>query len=147
MQIATSFDDYSILVQLVQSADLVDVLTNDGPFTVFAPNNDAFYKLMDELGVTLEDILNIPTSTLTQILKYHLFYGAVLSSDLKTIDYETVNGQALSIDASKSTDYHGFDIEDVIGTEDVQHRGTETYLGNVEAQNGVCHDCDSLCLL
>ena len=42
VQIATSFDDYSILVQLVQAAGLVDTLTNDGPFTVFAPNNAAF---------------------------------------------------------------------------------------------------------
>ena len=42
VQIATSFDDYTILVQLVNAGGLTDTLINDGDFTVFAPNNDAF---------------------------------------------------------------------------------------------------------
>ena len=41
------------------ATDLVDTLSNDGPFTVFAPNNDAFNKLADQLGLTLDELLNL----------------------------------------------------------------------------------------
>ncbi|GAA4837109.1 fasciclin domain-containing protein [Algivirga pacifica] len=73
---------YSLLVEAVVAADLVDALSStEDTLTVFAPNNDAFRAALAVLGVTSID--EIPTETLTQILLYHVVEGAVLSTDLE----------------------------------------------------------------
>ena len=76
---AASADQFSTLVAAVKAAGLVDTLKGDGPFTVFAPTNEAF-----------------------AVLTYHVIPGKVMSSDIagKTAEVATVQGSALSIDAT-----------------------------------------------
>ena len=143
VQVATSFDDYTILVQLVQEAGLVDVLTNDGPFTVFAPNNDAFFRLMDALLINIDDLLNLPI--LKEVLFYHLLNGYKLSVDLPTGNYETVrtDKQTIYINSDNSNDNTGFDVTGIYVT-DNQHDTANVLFGNVEAKNGVVHVIDAV---
>ncbi|HWL43122.1 MAG TPA: fasciclin domain-containing protein, partial [Ilumatobacter sp.] len=91
----------STLVGAVVQAGLVDTLNSDGPFTIFAPTNDAFAAIpADDLDAVLAD-----NDLLTSILTYHVVAGEQLSSaDLVaagTID--TVNGDSLTIEASGDT--------------------------------------------
>ena len=81
VDIATSNDDFSTLVAALTAADLVEALSGDGPFTVFAPTNDAFAKIDEE---TLSSLL-LPEnkSALTNILLYHVVPRKVLSTDLE----------------------------------------------------------------
>jgi transforming growth factor-beta-induced protein len=80
VEIATTTDDFSILVQALVKADLVGALSGDGPFTVFAPTNAAFASLLDELGASSLD--DIPVDLLTDVLLYHVLGAKVLSSSL-----------------------------------------------------------------
>ncbi len=74
VQVAQSDSRFSILVEAVQAAGLTDTLTAPGPYTVFAPTNDAFSALLGELGVTKDQLLaNKPL--LTAVLKYHVVAG------------------------------------------------------------------------
>ena len=76
VEIATSDDQFSTLVAALQQADLVDVLEGDGPFTVFAPTNDAFAAA----GV---DLSTISDEDLTEILLYHVLGAEIPSSDIQ----------------------------------------------------------------
>uniref|UniRef100_A0A7S3K1T0 FAS1 domain-containing protein n=1 Tax=Aureoumbra lagunensis TaxID=44058 RepID=A0A7S3K1T0_9STRA len=78
VDLATATDDLSTLVTAVETADLADTLSGDGPFTVFAPTNDAFDALPDGLL----DSLLADTAALTDVLLYHVVAGTVLSTDL-----------------------------------------------------------------
>merc|ERR1719324_1488787 len=80
VELAQATGSLSTLVDAVIAAELFDTLSGDGPFTVFAPTNDAFAALPEG---TLEDLL-LPENkeTLTSILKYHVVSGTVLSTDL-----------------------------------------------------------------
>ena len=80
VEIAANNPDFSILVSAVQKAELVDALSGEGPFTVFAPTNEAFQKLLSELNITAVDLLNHPQ--LKDVLLYHVVSGKVLSTDL-----------------------------------------------------------------
>eukprot|EP01083_Nonionella_stella_P218033 782224_1 len=82
MQIATSFKDYSILVELIEAAGLTFVLEGPGPFTVFAPNNYAFYNLMEELNINIDDLLRLPI--LQNVLLYHINGNYLFTTDLWT---------------------------------------------------------------
>ncbi len=84
----------SALVDAVVQADLVDALLGDGPFTVFAPTNEAFAAISDvAAGLTVEE--------LTDVLLYHVIQGEVLSSDLQPTQQVTaLNGDALTIEVS-----------------------------------------------
>jgi uncharacterized surface protein with fasciclin (FAS1) repeats len=74
--------DFSILVEAVVKADLVETLSGDGPFTVFAPNNDAFQTFLDDAGTG--SIENTPADLLVSVLTNHVVAGNVLSTDLST---------------------------------------------------------------
>jgi len=143
VQIATSFDDYDILVELVVAADLVDTLTNDGPFTVFAPRNSAFEKLFAELGITKDDVLALPN--LADILKYHLISGYRLASELSSGTTTMLNGQTTDIDTAHFNGGDGFSV-DGITLRDAQERVASILFGNVEAKNGVVHVIDRVML-
>ena len=134
VQIATSFDDYSILVELVERAGLVDVLTNDGPFTVFAPNNNAFHRLMDELYIELDDLLTLGP-LLKEILLYHLVPQRLTVDELGYGDLETVNGQNVDI-LPYELAVSGFAVEG-LKVADAQQRKIDVIIGNVLAANGV----------
>lgn len=119
---AGSFDT---LVAAVKAAGLVDNLKGPGPFTVFAPTDDAFAKLPEG---TVDSLLNdIPQ--LTKILTYHVVSGKVMSSDMVRLDsVATVEGSSLSIDASS-----GVKVNDAT-----------VVTPDVEADNGVIHVIDSV---
>ncbi len=79
VQTAQSDARFSILVEAVVAADLAGTLSAPGPFTVFAPTNDAFVALLAELGVTKEQLLaDVPL--LTKVLTYHVVPARVLKA-------------------------------------------------------------------
>lgn len=98
VEIAIANPDFSILVEAVIKADLVEALSAKGPFTVFAPNNDAFNNLFSKLGVS--GIKDLTAEQLKPILLYHVVSGKVMSSDLTNTKVATLNGQELKIDLS-----------------------------------------------
>ena len=90
---------FTTLVAAVQAAGLVETLSSSGPFTVFAPTDDAFAKLP---AGTVENLLKPENKDqLIAVLTYHVVAGKVMSSDIagKTLEAETVQGQSLTINA------------------------------------------------
>merc|ERR1712157_83236 len=96
VELAKSVDSLSTLVSAVVAADLVDTLSSPGPFTVFAPTNDAFAALP---AGTLDTLLKPENKDqLTSILTYHVLPSQVLSTDLKPWNkVETVQGGSLEV--------------------------------------------------
>src|SRR6056300_442307 len=76
---AVAAGSFSTLVAAVQAAGLVDALKGDGPFTVFAPTDEAFAALPEG---TVETLLEDPSGALTDILLYHVVAGKAMSTDL-----------------------------------------------------------------
>lgn len=125
--VALSNDDFSILVSALQKAELVETLQGDGPFTVFAPTNAAFEKLLAELDITAEELLAQPD--LAKVLTYHVVPGKVMAGDLKDgMTAATVNGQEVKFDLSGNPMVN----ESMITTTDI------------EATNGVVHVIDTV---
>jgi len=94
VQVAQSAGDFETLVAAVQAAGLVETLSGEGPFTVFAPTDEAFAKLPEG---TLEALLN-DKEKLTAILTYHVVPGKVMAADVVGLSSATtVNGQNVSI--------------------------------------------------
>ncbi|MBO3459160.1 fasciclin domain-containing protein [Aetokthonos hydrillicola Thurmond2011] len=122
---AVSAGSFNTLVAAVKAAGLVDTLTGPGPFTVFAPTDEAFNKLP---AGTVDSLLkDVPK--LTAILTYHVVAGKVLAADVvKLKSATTVQGSDVKIDASK-----GVKINDAtVQTPDVA------------ADNGVIHIIDTV---
>ncbi|MGF1522167.1 MAG: fasciclin domain-containing protein [Leptolyngbyaceae cyanobacterium] len=90
VEVASSSPNFSTLVQAVQAADLVDLLSGSDPYTVFAPTNAAF----DELPSGVLDDLLLPENQdlLADVLAYHVVPGEVMSSDLQSGVVDTLNG-------------------------------------------------------
>ena len=98
VQIAASNPDFSILVEAVTKAGLAGALSAEGPFTVFAPTNEAFKALFKQLGVS--SVKDLTAEQLTPILTYHVVSGKVMSTDLTNTSVATLNGQKIKIDLS-----------------------------------------------
>lgn len=96
---AVSAGSFNTLVAAVKAADLVDTLKGEGPFTVFAPTDEAFAKLPPG---TLDDLLKPENKAkLQSILTYHVVPGNVMAKDVMMLSTaETANGQRLSINKS-----------------------------------------------
>ena len=92
VEIASSNDQFSILVEAVVKAELVDAWSAEGPYTVFAPTNEAFEALFASLGVKGVD--DLTKDQLTPILLYHVVDGAVWSKDIKSGQVSTLNESA-----------------------------------------------------
>ncbi|CAA9539175.1 MAG: Sensory subunit of low CO2-induced protein complex, putative [uncultured Thermomicrobiales bacterium] len=124
---AVSAGQFTTLVTAVQAAGLVDTLKGPGPFTVFAPTDDAFAKLPDG---TVEGLLNdIPQ--LTAVLTYHVVPGRVMAADVVGLSSATtVQGQDLSIDTADGVKVDGANVVQT----------------DIEADNGVIHVIDSVVL-
>jgi transforming growth factor-beta-induced protein len=90
VDIAINNGNFSKLVEAVVKAGLVDALSAEGPFTIFAPTDAAFEQLFSDLGVS--GIEEISAETLIPILQYHVVAGNVLSKDLSNGDVPTLNG-------------------------------------------------------
>jgi uncharacterized surface protein with fasciclin (FAS1) repeats len=130
VDLAVQADMLSTLVAAVEAAGLVETLQSDGPFTVFAPTNEAFDALPDG---TLESLLlEENRDQLIEILTYHVVSGKVMSSDLSDgMTAETVQGTAISINVS---DY-GVTVD-----------GASVVQADIEASNGVVHVIDQVIL-
>jgi uncharacterized surface protein with fasciclin (FAS1) repeats len=102
VQTAQADARFSILVEAVVAANLQGTLSGTGPFTVFAPTNDAFAALLSELGVTKAALL-ANTALLTQVLTYHVVAGRVLRADIPlNTNITTVQTQTFQIDNTLS---------------------------------------------
>ncbi|MCS6836568.1 MAG: phosphate ABC transporter substrate-binding protein PstS family protein [Anaerolineae bacterium] len=126
VEIAVGNEDFTTLVSLVQAAGLVDALAGEGPFTVFAPTNDAFAKLPQ---VAVDFLLANP-DVLTQVLTYHVVPGKVMSSDLAEGEVTTLQGQTVDVSLSM-----GAKINDAM-----------VVTADIEASNGVIHVIDTVIL-
>ncbi|MEK6477641.1 fasciclin domain-containing protein [Catalinimonas sp. 4WD22] len=124
VDIATRSDDFETLVLALTAADLVEALEGDGPFTVFAPNDDAFAAA----GITSE--ADLPeTDVLTTILQYHVVSGLVLSTDLESGYYETLSGDSVYVDVTD---------------DGIFVNGAEVLTADLEAGNGVIHEIEEV---
>jgi uncharacterized surface protein with fasciclin (FAS1) repeats len=120
---------FKTLAQALTAADLVDTLKGSGPFTVFAPTDDAFQSLP---AGTLNDLL-VPEnkSKLANILKYHVVSGKVMSSDIKPGNVATVAGESISIQTQG---------------QQVMVNEARVTRADIAADNGVIHVIDKVLL-
>lgn len=129
VDVAAGSSDFSTLVAAVKAAGLVDTLEGDGPFTVFAPTNEAFEKLPDG---TVESLLKPENKDkLTAVLTYHVLAGKVMAADVSAGDVTTVNGDTATI----SMDGEAVKID-----------GASVTTTDITASNGVIHVIDSVIL-
>ena len=95
---AVAAGDFTTLVAAVQAAGLEETLRSEGPFTVFAPSDEAFAALPDG---TVEKLLEDPTGDLADILKYHVVAGDVMAADLTDgMEVTTVNGAKFTVNVA-----------------------------------------------
>jgi uncharacterized surface protein with fasciclin (FAS1) repeats len=93
--VAAGAPNFKTLVTAIKAAGLVETLQGKGPFTVFAPTDEAFAKLPKG---TVEELLKPENKAkLTAILTYHVVPAKVMAADVKTMQAKTVNGQELAI--------------------------------------------------
>jgi uncharacterized surface protein with fasciclin (FAS1) repeats len=129
VETAVSNGSFKTLTAALQAAGLVETLKGKGPYTVFAPSDEAFKKLP---AGTVENLLKPENKAqLQKVLTYHVVAGNVMSSDLKgkTTNAKTVEGSAVRVDASGST----VKVDDATVTQ-----------ADVKASNGVIHVIDSV---
>ena len=128
---AIAAGSFNTLVAAVQAAGLVDILKGEGPFTVFAPTDEAFAKLP---AGTVEDLLKPENKDkLTAILTYHVVPGKVMAADIagKEMGAKTVQGSEAMINATGDA---------------VMIDGAKVVTADVAADNGVIHVIDSVIL-
>ena len=125
VEIAAGNKDFSTLVAAVQAAGLVETLSGKGPFTVFAPTNEAFAKLPKG---TVEELLKPENKAkLTSILTYHVVAGKVMAADAIKLDgktAKTVNGQEIAIqvvDGKVKINDATVTAADIVGSNGVIH--------------------------
>lgn len=127
VDIALSDPNFSMLVSLLQKADLVSALQAEGPFTVFAPTNDAFEELLGALGITASDLMQQPD--LSKVLLYHVVSGKAMSTDLSDgMQIPTLNGEYLDVDLSDG----------------VMINQSSVVSADIQAVNGVIHVIDKI---
>jgi len=134
-EIAASNPDFTTLVAAVEAAGLTETLSGTGPYTVFAPTNDAFDALPEGTVETLLKPKN--QDQLAAILTYHVVEGEVMAADVQPGEVTTVNGA--TFDVSTGMD-GGVEITDGQG-----NTATVTAT-DIEASNGVIHVIDAVLL-
>ena len=127
--VASSAGSFKTLVAALQAAGLVETLQGPGPFTVFAPTDEAFAKLPKG---TVETLLKPENKEkLVAILTYHVVAGKVMAADVKTMKAKTVNGQELDVKVSDGA---------------VTVDNAKVVKTDVPASNGVIHIIDTVVL-
>lgn len=128
VEIAVSTDGFSTLVAAVKAAGLVDALCSEGPFTVFAPTDDAFAKLPPG---TVQTLVENPPQ-LARILKYHVVSGAHKAADLTDIgQLESLEGSPISVRVDPA-----FEV-----------KNSTVVAADIEASNGIIHVIDNVILM
>ena len=127
VQVAIKSPDHTTLVEAVKAADLVNALSNAGPFTVFAPSNAAFEKLPKG---TVEDLLKPEKKdALVDLLQYHVYVGVLQSAQLQ-------DGQSLGMVNGKNAAIKLIDGKPTINGANI--------IASVPASNGVVHVIDNI---
>ncbi|MBD1868339.1 fasciclin domain-containing protein [Oculatella sp. FACHB-28] len=128
VDIAVGAGSFQTLVAAVQAAGLVETLKSPGPFTVFAPNDDAFAKLPPGTVQTL--VQNTPQ--LARILTFHVVPGKLMKADLEKVNSLTsVEGSTIPINTAD-----GFEV-----------KNATVLAADIEADNGVIHVLDRVILM
>ena len=132
--IASSNKDFSTLVAAIGAAGLGETLSGKGPFTVFAPTNEAFAALPDG---TLDSLL-LPANKdkLAAILTYHVVPGTIMAADVTSGEVTTVNGQTFTIDA----------MGGAVTITDANGNTAKVTSTDIVASNGVIHVIDAVLL-
>lgn len=138
VDIAVGSDAHTTLVAAVTEAGLVETLSGEGPFTVFAPTDEAFAAALESLGLTAEELL--ASEDLSSILTYHVVAGNLMAADVLaaieaaggTAEVETVNGATISVSV-------------VDGMVMINDTATVT-AADLVAGNGVVHVIDAVLL-
>ena len=134
VDVAVGAGSFETLVAAVTEAGLVETLSGDGPFTVFAPTDDAFAAALDALGLTAEELL-ADTDTVTSILTYHGLLGSVSAEEAIALDGQsvaTINGAEITIS--------------VVDGAVVINDSATVIQADVLASNGVIHVIDAVLL-
>jgi uncharacterized surface protein with fasciclin (FAS1) repeats len=142
IQNAVNSDDHTTLVAAVKAAGLVDTLQGPGPFTVFAPTNEAFSKLPAGTVDTLLKPQN--KDMLTKILTYHVVAGRISASDLKK-EIKAGNGEASLKTVSGGTLTATIQGNHIVLKDEKGDMSTVT-ISNVNQSNGVIHVVDTVLL-
>jgi uncharacterized surface protein with fasciclin (FAS1) repeats len=126
VDVASANPDFSTLVAAIGAAGLGETLSGEGPFTVFAPTNEAFAAL--PAGVL--DALLLPENkdALTKILTYHVVSGAVMAADITDGDVATVEGQNVTLSTADG----------------VTVNGATVVTADIVTENGVIHVVDAV---
>jgi uncharacterized surface protein with fasciclin (FAS1) repeats len=124
---AVSAGNFTTLVAALKAAELVETLNGVGPFTVFAPTDEAFAALPEG---TVETLLEDPKGDLTQILTYHVVPGKVMSTDIT--------------DGMTATTVQGEDVTFTIKDGSVYVNDAMVVTADIETLNGVIHVIDAV---
>lgn len=129
VEIAAGNKDFSTLVAAVKAADLAATLSGPGPFTIFAPTNEAFAKLP---AGTVDDLLKPENKAkLAAILTYHVVAGKVAAADVKAGPVKTVNGKEFTVKVADGK---------------VMVDGATVVKTDITGSNGIIHVIDSVIL-
>jgi uncharacterized surface protein with fasciclin (FAS1) repeats len=125
--VATGAGQFTTLVAAIKAAGLVEALQGEGPFTVFAPTDEAFAKLPTG---AVDDLLKPENKAkLAAILSYHVINGKVMAADVKTMKVKTLNGEELSLKVEGKS---------------VMADGAKIVKTDIAASNGVIHVIDKV---
>jgi len=130
VDVAAADGSFSTLVAAVTAADLVETLSGEGPFTVFAPTDEAFAAL--PAGVLDALLLPENKAVLAQILTYHVVSGKIMAADVTAGDVATVEGQNIKVATPEA--------------EGVTVNGAAVVVADVPASNGVIHAINAVIL-
>lgn len=128
VDVASGAGNFGTLVAAVTAAELVETLSGEGPFTVFAPTDEAFAAL--PAGVVDALLLPENKAVLVQILTYHVVPGMVMAADVTDGDVATVEGQTVKLSTADG----------------VTVNGAKVVAADVAASNGVIHAIDAVIL-
>ena len=128
VDVASGAGNFGTLVAAVTAAELVETLSGEGPFTVFAPTDEAFAAL--PAGVVDALLLPENKAVLAQILTYHVVSGKVMAADVTDSDVATVEGQTVKLSTADG----------------VTVNGAKVVTADVAASNGVIHAIDTVIL-
>lgn len=127
-ELTNNSDSFNTLAAALDAADLAETLGSEGPYTVFAPTDEAFADL--PAGSIEQLLLPENKDLLVQILSYHVVPGAVLSSDLETGSVTTIEGSDLAVAVDETVTINNANV----------------LLADIEASNGVIHVIDRVML-
>lgn len=129
VEIASGMNNFTTLVAAVKAADLAETLSGEGPFTVFAPTNEAFEKLPEG---TVDELLKPENKEkLQNILKFHVVPGKIMAADVSTMAADTAAGEKV-----------GVVVEDGV----VTYGGQKVIKTDIVASNGVIHWIDGVAM-